>query len=132
VKRKLVTGLLVVPIAVTFAFATSDTKDDLIALDKEWGVANLKADTAALDKIYSDDMIAVTPQGMLTKAQMLENLTPADSTDYKTSDYSVQMIGDDRAIMAHQGDGYRSLHVFEKRGSTWVVIATATVPDAPE
>ncbi len=127
-KKLFLIGLLIVP----FALAATDTKDDLRKLDKEWGVANLKADKAALGKIYADGMIAVTPQGFLTKAQMLEGVEPADSADYIVSDYEVKMLGDDIAVMAHKGDGYRSLHVFEKRGSGWQVVATAVVPDAAD
>ena len=125
-KKLLLIGLLIVP----FALAATDTKDDLIKLDKEWGAANLKADKAALEKIYADGMISVTPQGFLTKAQMLEGIEPADSTNYITSDYEVKMLGDDIAVLAHKGDGYRSLHVFQKQGSGWRVVATGTIPDA--
>ncbi len=126
-KKLFLIGLLIVP----FALAATDTKDDLIKLDKEWGVANLKADKSELGKIYANDMIAVTPQGVLTNAEMLE-VEPADSANYITSDYEVKMLGDDIAVMAHKGDGYRSLHVFEKRGSGWQVVATATIPDAAD
>ena len=126
-KKLFLIGLLIVP----FALAATDTKDDLIELDKEWGVANLMADKATLGKIFADGMISVTPQGVLTKAQMLE-VEPADSANYITSDYEVKMLGDDIAVMAHKGDGYRSLHVFEKRGSGWQVVATATIPDAAD
>ena len=125
-KKLLLIGLLVVP----FALAATDTKDDLIKLDKEWGAANLKADKSELGKIYANDMFAVTPEGVLTRAQMLEAVEPADSTNYITSDYKVKMLGDDIAVMAHKGDGYRSLHVFQKQGSGWLVVATATFPDA--
>ncbi len=124
-KKLFLIGLLIVP----FALAATDTKDDLIELDKEWGVANLKADKAMLGKIYADGMISVTPQGVLTKAQMLE-VEPADSANYITSDYEVKMLGDDIAVLTHKGDGYRSLHVFQKQGSGWHVVATATIPDA--
>ena len=127
-KKLFLIGLLIVP----FALAATDTKDDLIELDKEWGVATLKADKAALGKIYADGMISVTPQGFLTKAQMLEDAEPADSTDYITSEYEVKMLGDDIAVLAHKGDGYRSLHVFQKQGSGWQVVATAAVPDAAD
>ena len=123
--------LVVLLVAASLALA-SDTKDDLIALDKEWGAANLKADKAALGRIYADDMMAVTPEGVFTKSQMLDNVQAADSTDYVTSDYEVKMLGTDRAIMSHKGDGYRSLHVFENRDGRWQVIATATIPDAQE
>lgn len=127
-KKLFLIGLLIVP----FVVAATDTKDDLIELDKEWGVANLKADKAALGKIYADGMIAVTAEGFLTKAQMLEGVEPADSTDYITSEYEVKMLGDDIAVLAHKGDGYRSLHVFQKQGGAWQVVATAGVPDAAD
>ena len=91
-----------------------------------------QADKAALGKIYADGMISVTAQGFLTKAQMLEGVEPADSTDYITSEYEVKMLGDDIAVLAHKGDGYRSLHVFQKQGGAWQVVATAGVPDAAD
>lgn len=125
--KLILTGLLIVP----FALAATDTKEDLIKLDKEWGVANLAADKSTLAKLYADELIAVTPQGILTKTDMLD-VQPADSTDYMTSNYQVKMLGDSVAVMAHKGEGYRSLHVFEKRGSGWQVVATATIPDGGE
>jgi ketosteroid isomerase-like protein len=122
--------LLVVPLVL----AVPDAKDDLIQLDKDWGAANLKADRAALEKIYASDLLAVGPDGMGGKSQMLEGLEPAADTKYVTSDYKVMMLGSDTAVMAHNagsGDAsYRSLHVFAKRDGRWQVVATATVPQS--
>lgn len=115
----------------TFAVAMTDTEQDLIKLDREWGVANLKADRATLEKIYASDVIGVFPQGIGSKPQMMEGLEPAADTNYKTSDYKVMMLGSDTAIMAHNaGSGetaHRSLHVWAKRNGTWQVVATASV-----
>ena len=122
--------LLVVPLVL----AVPDAKDDLIQLDKDWGAANLKADRAALEKIYASDLLAVAPDGMAGKSQMLEGLEPAADPQYMTSDYKVMMLGSDTAVMAHNagsGDAaYRSLHVFTKRDGRWQVVATATVPQS--
>ena len=116
----------------TFAIAMTDTKDDLVKLDHEWGVANLKADKAALEKIYADDLISVFAEGIGGKAEMFEGLEPAADTNYVTSDYKVMMLGDDTAVMAHNGGtgdaAYRSLHVWAKRGGQWTVVATANIP----
>ena len=125
-KKLLLIGLIAVPLA----FAATDAKDDLIKLDKEWGMANLKGDEAALGKIYADGLFAVTPGGVFTRADMLDNAQASDDTNYVTSDYKVEMLGDDIAVMAHDADGYRSLHVFQQQGGAWKVVATATVPQA--
>lgn len=129
--RKLVLAVSTLALfGLAVAFATTDTKDDLIALDKAWGAANLKADKAKLNEIYADDMLVVAPMGMPTKAQMLSGLEPADDATYVTSDYKVKELRDDIAIVAHNAEGYRSLHVLEKQGGQWKVVATATVPMA--
>jgi ketosteroid isomerase-like protein len=130
--KKLTIAVAVIAL-VGVAFALTETKDDLIKLDKEWGVANLKADRAALEKIYASDILAVFPEGMSEgRAQMLEGLEPAASTNYVTSDYKVMMLGSDVAVMAHNaGSGenaYRSLHVLAKRDGRWQVVATSTIP----
>ena len=62
IMKKLLLSLVI--LAVPFAFALTDAKDDLISLDKEWGVANLKADKGKLNQIYADDMISVGPPAM--------------------------------------------------------------------
>ena len=118
---------------VGVAFALTETKDDLIQFDKEWGMATLKADRAALEKIYASDILAVFPEGMAEgRAQMLEGLEPAETTNYVTSDYKVKMLGSDTAVMAHNGgsgeNAYRSLHVLVKKDGKWQVVATASIP----
>ena len=122
--------LLVAPLAL--AFAVPSVQDELIELDKKWGKANLKADKASLDSIVADDLMAVSPQGMGTKAQMLEAIEPNENTTYIASDYKVMMLGSDTAVMTHRGGGsdepYGSLHVWIKRDGRWQVVATANVP----
>lgn len=126
-KKLLLISLLVVP----FVFAATDAKDDLIKLDKEWGVASLKGDKATLAKVYADGVFSVGPEGVFGKADILENAEPSsDNTNYTTSDYKIEMLGDDVAVMAHSAGNHRSLHVFQKQAGSWKVIASAAIPMA--
>ena len=128
-KKWLAIGLL----AAAFAFAAQDAKEDLIKLDKEWGAANLKADKNALGSFYAEDMIGVSPEGVATKAMLLD-VTPSNETTYVSGEYEVKMLGNETAVMVHRGgsgeNSYRSLHVWAKRGGKWQVVATATIPMA--
>lgn len=122
--------VLVAPMAL--AFAAQSAHDELVEMDKQWGEANLKGDTATLESILADDLMGVTPSGMTSKAQMLEAIEPSEETTYTASDYKVMMLGPDTAVMSHRGGGsdepYGSLHVWAKRDGTWQVVATANVP----
>ena len=108
--------------------ASGDAKDELIALDKKWGVAGTTADKATLETIYADDVLVVDGSGVTGKAEAVA--TPGnDDPDakYEPTDFKVNMISEGVAVMTHAVEGSTSLHVWAKRDGNWVVVATAAV-----
>lgn len=114
------------------AFALQGGEQELIELDKKWGKASLAGDKAVLESIMADDLIAVGPQGVGSKAQVIEQTEPSEDTTYAADEYKVMMLGPDTAVMVHRVGGsdesHRSLHVWAKRDGEWKVVATATIP----
>ena len=114
------------------ALAQAGDADALIELDKKWGEAR---DAAAIDPLLADDLLAVSPEGMGSKAQVIEQATAADAPDepYTVGDYTVRMLSDDIAVMTHSvagSESHWSMHVWQKQGGAWKVAATASIPAA--
>jgi hypothetical protein len=130
-KRIIAIGLMAVVAGVALVAASGDAKEELIALDKKWGVAGMKADKATLETIYADDVLGVDGSGVTGKA---ENVAAPGNDDpnakYEPTDFKVNMISEDVAVMTHGAEGHTSLHVWAKRDGKWQVVATASVPTA--
>ena len=120
-----------------------DLQQTLISLDKEWG--NSGTDTAKLDKIYGDNLIAVGTKGEAQDKQQLiadNKVTSAgvQNASYMPDEYKFEMLSPDVVVMTHRGttkgmqngkevtESHRSLHVFQKRDGRWQVVANAQVP----
>jgi ketosteroid isomerase-like protein len=119
----------------------------LIALDKQWGEAGNKGDNATLNKILADDFIAVGPKGeALGKQEQIAATPPAanvQNASYVADEYKFEMLSPDVIVMTHRAtikgtqegkevtESHRSLHVFQKRGGQWQVVANAQLPIAP-
>lgn len=119
-----------------------DVQEALISLDKEWG--NSGPDTAKLDKIYGDNLIAVGTKGEAQdKKQIIaDNVatgTGVQNASYVADEYKFEMLSPDVVVMTHRGttkgmkdgkevtESHRSLHVFQKRDGRWQVVANAQV-----
>ena len=124
----------------------NDVQQALIALDKEWGQSG--GDTAKLDKIISDHVLAVGPKGEAQDKQQLVSANTAVSagvqnSTYTPDEYKFEMLSPDVVVMTHRGttkgtqdgkevtESHRSLHVFQKQGGKWQVVANAQLPIAP-
>jgi hypothetical protein len=120
----LVAGALLVG-TVTLA----DDESDLVALDKEWGEATAPE---ALEGLLSDDIISIAAEGVVGKAEMLEEAaTTPPSGPYMAGNYRTKFLGEDIAVMVHNTSGddeHWSLHVWQRIDGNWLVMATATVP----
>jgi Domain of unknown function (DUF4440) len=123
------TLLAAVVAAVVMAVPLQD-EETLIALDKQWGQAGMKGDKAGVGKLVADDAVDVETNGILDKAQAIAATEPADDPNamYEASDYQVKSLGADIAIMTHSTPDHYSLHVWQKQGDAWLVVATASVP----
>jgi len=149
-KRTLVIALLCVAGALLISSQAKEVPNDvqqaLIALDKEWGQTG--GDTAKLDKIIGDHVLAIGPKG---EAQDKKELVAANAavasgvtnTSYTPDEYKFEMLSADVVAMTHRGttkgmkdgkevtESHRSLHVFQKNGGKWQVVANAQLPIEP-
>ena len=123
----------------------SDVEQTLISLDKQWGEAG--GDTAKLDKIIGDNLLAISSKGAAQDKQQLiadNKATIAGMKDasYTPDEYKFEMLSPDVVVMTHRGttkgmqngkevtESHRSLHVFQKRDGHWQVVANAQLPIA--
>ena len=108
-------------------------------------IAALKGkDTAALERIWADDLTFITPGGaVLTKAQRLADIqsgaTRFDSLE--ASDRTVRVYGDVAVMTSlttmkgqyggHEASGqYRVTNVFARRGGGWQIVSLQMTPIA--
>jgi len=120
----------------------NDVQQTLISLDKQWGEAG--GDTAKLDKIIGDNLLAISSKGEAQdKQQMIaDNKATAgvQNASYTPDEYKFEMLSPDVVVMTHRGttkgmqnskevtESHRSLHVFQKRDGRWQVVANAQLP----
>jgi ketosteroid isomerase-like protein len=148
-KRSLAITLLCAAGALVVSTQAKDVPKDLqqslISLDKQWGEAG--GDTAKLDKIIGDNLLAVGSKGeALDKQQLIADnkatSAAVQNASYVADEYKFEMLGPDVVVMTHRGtikgmqngkeqtESHRSLHVFQKRDGGWQVVANAQLPIA--
>ena len=120
-----------------------DVQEALIALDKEWG--NSGTDTTKLDKIIGDHVVAIGPKGeAFGKQELVSNTSSSaagvQNASYAADEYKFEMLSPEVVVMTHRGttkgtkegkevtESHRSLHVFQKSGGKWQVVANAQLP----
>jgi hypothetical protein len=123
---------------------TASAEQELIAIDKEWGDAGLKGDTAVLERILADDFIGNSPTGVATKAQNIAeaktNAPNITNATYVADEYTVRFLDPNTAVMTHRAvekglnkgkeytDQHRSMHLWVKRDGRWQVLASQATP----
>lgn len=124
---------------------SQQVQQSLIALDKQWGEAASKSDTATLNRILSDSFMGVGEKGeALGKQEQVAATTATTSNvqnaSYTADDYKFETLAPDVIVMTHRAttkgtqegkevtESHRSLHVFQKRGGQWQVVANAQLP----
>ncbi|MFZ1050815.1 MAG: nuclear transport factor 2 family protein [Candidatus Sulfotelmatobacter sp.] len=148
-KRSLAITVLCTAVALVISAQAKDVPKDvqqsLISLDKQWGEAG--GDTAKLDKIIGDNLLAVGAKGEAQDKQQLIADNKAVSAgvqnaSYMADEYKFEMLSPDVVVMTHRGttkgmengkevtESHRSLHVFQKRDGGWQVVANAQLPIA--
>ena len=118
---------------------SQQVQQQLIALDKQWGEAG--TDTAALNKILSDKMLALGQKGEAEgKKEQMAAITGTASTGYVADEHKFETLTPDIVVMTHRGtsttteggkqvkESHRSLHVFQRTNGNWQVVANAQVP----
>lgn len=124
----------------------NDVQQALISLDKQWGATG--GDTAKLNQIIGEHVLAVGPKGEAQDKQQLVAANAAGSVgvqnaSYTPDEYKFEMLSSDVVVMTHRGttkgmkdgkevtESHRSLHVFQKQNGKWQVVANAQLPIAP-
>jgi hypothetical protein len=146
-KRILAVLVLCAAVGLTISIQAKDVPSDvqqaLIALDKQWG--NVGADTAKLDRIIGDDVLAVGTKGdEQDKKQIIaDNVATASQANdvaYAADEYKFNILSPDVVVMTHRRttksmqngkevtESHRSLHVFQKQNGEWRVVANAQIP----
>jgi hypothetical protein len=124
--------------------SSSIAEQELISLDKEWGEAGLRGDSAVLERILADDFIGNSPTGVATKAQNIAeaktNAPDITNATYVADDYTIRFLDPNTAVMTHSAlekglnkgkeysEQHRSMHVWVKRGGRWQVVASQATP----
>jgi hypothetical protein len=127
---------------------TPSAEQELISLDKSWGEAGLKGDSAVLERILADDFIGNSPIGVATKAQNIAeaktNAPNITNATYVADEYTVRFLDPNTAVMTHRAvekglnkgkeynDQHRSMHVWVKRDGRWQVLASQATPIPPK
>lgn len=136
--RAIVVSTVLVTLIAGLAVAMHHESDALIKLDKEWGAAAQGQDAVdAINRIISDDLLAIGVGGLETKAGMIEAAQGEDAPTgpYVADNYEVKFLTDDVAVMVHHAgdpDPHWSLHVWQKKGEKWTVVASASAPEAED
>jgi ketosteroid isomerase-like protein len=149
--RVLAATLLAVSVVMMTGISAADSmqppsqqvQQQLIALDKQWGEA--RADTAVLNKILSDKMLALGQNGEAQgKKEQIAASTSTPSSGYVADEHKFEMLSPDLVVMTHRGtsttteggkpvkESHRSLHVFQRTNGNWQVVASAQVPISPK
>ena len=136
--RAVVFSAVFVTLIAGLAVAMHHETDALIKLDKEWGAAVQRQEAVdAISRIISDDVLQIGVDGLVSKAAMIEAAQGEDAPigPYMADNYEVKFLTDDVAVMVHHaGDPnpHWSLHVWQKKGEKWTVVASASAPEAKD
>jgi uncharacterized protein (TIGR02246 family) len=120
------------------AMALSPAEQELVAVENAWAAAAVKADGAALEKIYADEYLFTDEEGLVwNKSQDIANVTTGvyKPTSYKFDDMKVRIYGDTAVVTGRNmvqatykgkdiSGPYRFTDVFVKRDGRWQCVAT--------
>lgn len=113
-------------------------EDEVLALERTWGVAPLVRDLQTVSRVTADDWIGVAPTGaVMSKADLLEMLSscppPFESAVY--DDVQLRIYGQTAVVTSFfRGEGQdvkleqRFMRVYAKREGQWQCVVTQIVP----
>ena len=123
-----ITKIISIPVFTLLSSSSlADVSDDLIAMDKQWGMAGGPAG------YVSEDVIGIGPTGVVNFGNLVADAAANANVgeEYVVSGYQVKFLSDDIAVIVHTAAGsdpHASLHVIQKQGDAWLVVATASAP----
>ena len=139
-KKIFLTSLLLFAFVISASAQNAKVEQAIIQLEKEWVDALVKADGAALERIYSDNLTYTHSSAVTdTKAVYIENLK-AGKTKYVSldrEDVKVRVFGNTalhtsttKIKLISNGTpnafAVKMLHVYVKEGKNWRMVAHQT------
>ena len=125
-----------------FGQCTDADKKKLEEFDKAWGEAAQRGDRAFLENALADDCSNITPTGVITKTQIIDNQvkqaeanrTNPNAPKTVSDHYVISCSGNSatithRNVMTTMNEGKsttqysRSIHFLEKRNGKWLVVS---------
>jgi hypothetical protein len=137
-RRAVIISAVAVCLLAGLAVAAHHETEALIELDKEWGAAAPGQEAAdALSRIIADGVLVIGADGLGSKKAMIEAARDDDAppAPYLADSYEVKFLTDDVAVMVHHAgdpEPHWSLHVWQKEGDKWMVVASASTPEAED
>lgn len=139
---------LAVATSSAYAQCTDAEKKALEQFDQTWGEATRSGNRAALEEIYAQEAASHSPLRVQSKAQVIDGAvaqaararTSGQPAPQVKSDYYMISCTPSTATITHRNvtttvrDGReqtqygRSIHVLERRGGRWQVVATTSHP----
>jgi ketosteroid isomerase-like protein len=123
------------------ASAQESTEQNILKLEDQWTEALVKADTAFLDRLYTDDIVYTHTNGTVnTKTQFLDSIKAGkakyiavDRSDVKVQSYGDTAIVTYRAVIKVNTVTLpsRIVHVFVRQNGNWRMAAyqSTRLPD---
>jgi ketosteroid isomerase-like protein len=119
--------------AVLPAYAQDAAGQPVLKLEDQWTDALVKADTAFLERLYSDDIVYVHTNGTVnTKSQVIEGIKSGkakylsiERSEVKVQDYGDTQIVTSRAVVKVNTVTLpsRMIHVFVRQNGAWRMAA---------
>jgi uncharacterized protein (TIGR02246 family) len=116
--------------------AANPAEQAILKLEQQWVDAVVKADAAALEKIYTDDLIYTHSSGTVdTKASYIDSLKTgkAKYESIERDDIKVRFYGDTAIVTCHSvikvnknTINSRYIHVYVKQKGAWRMAAHQT------
>jgi uncharacterized protein (TIGR02246 family) len=138
--KKLLMSAMLLMLSLS-ASAQESTEQHILKLEDQWTEALVKADTAFLDRLYTDDIVYTHTNGSVnTKTQFLDSIK-AGKAKYiavERSDVKVQAYGDTAIVTARAVIKVntvtlpsRMVHVFVRQNGEWRMAAyqSTRLPD---
>ena len=146
VRASLVALLALVALAPPLARAQAPAEKELMDVENHWAEATVKGDVQALERLYTDEYLAIDPAGAtFTKAQDIANVKSGNFklATYKLDELKVRLHGEVAVVTGRNtikatymgkdiSGAYRFTDVFVKRGGRWQVLTTQGTLVAPQ